>query len=236
MLVPIGTLSAGGYSQWKVARILGVSQGCVSIILWGNRYTGSPHQRRRGGRKSLTTTREYRYGQGPMYHLRSSSSARGDDPPIWEEVTNSVNCKQVSGYIYIGLMCPTRCPGLTLDYGRRRRVCGKMHWSWDLRHLRHCVFSDESHFTLFHSYGCTHVRHRQRERDWYMHSSNPRMVTMASQVWGAIHHGGRSELAVMDGTLNRQRYVRLLHDRKHRRGHTRCHTNSMVTWLCLTDS
>ena len=111
MLVPIGTLSAGGYSQWKVARILGMSQGCVSIILWGNRYTGSPHQRRRGGRKSLTTTREYRYGQGPMYHLRSSSSARGDDPPIWEEVTNSVNCKQVSGYIYIGLGVPPGVPG-----------------------------------------------------------------------------------------------------------------------------
>ena len=31
-------------------------------------------------------------------------------------------------------------------------------------------------------------------------------------VWGAIHHGGRSELVVLDGPLNRHRYIRLLRD------------------------
>ena len=43
-----------------------------------------------------------------------------------------------------------------------------------------------------------------------MHASNLRTVT--PQVWGAIHPGGRSELVVLDGTLNYQRYIRILCD------------------------
>ena len=29
-------------------------------------------------------------------------------------------------------------------------------------------------------------------------------------VWGAIHHGGRSELVVVDGAMNRHRYIQIL--------------------------
>ena len=40
LLVHIVRLSAEGYSQWEVARMLGVSQGCVSKILRRNKDTG----------------------------------------------------------------------------------------------------------------------------------------------------------------------------------------------------
>ena len=29
-------------------------------------------------------------------------------------------------------------------------------------------------------------------------------------VWGAIHHGGRSELVVVDGAMNRHKYIQIL--------------------------
>ena len=45
-------LSADGNSQWEVARMLGVSQGCISKILRCNQETGWPHQRKYGRWKS----------------------------------------------------------------------------------------------------------------------------------------------------------------------------------------
>ena len=48
------------YSQREEARLLGVSQGCISKILRCNWDTGRQHQRRRWGRRSLTTDRENR--------------------------------------------------------------------------------------------------------------------------------------------------------------------------------
>ena len=53
-------LSAEGYSLQEVTIMLGVSELCVSKILRRNRDGVRPHQRRRGGRRSLTTTREDR--------------------------------------------------------------------------------------------------------------------------------------------------------------------------------
>ena len=48
ILQRIVRLSVDDNSQQEVARMLGVSQGCISKILWRNRETGRPHQRKRG--------------------------------------------------------------------------------------------------------------------------------------------------------------------------------------------
>ena len=53
-------LSAEGYSQWEVKRMLGVSQGCISKILPRNRDTSQTYQWRRGGQRSLSAAREGR--------------------------------------------------------------------------------------------------------------------------------------------------------------------------------
>ena len=95
ILVCIARLSAEGYSQREVARMLGVSQGCVSKILRRNRDTGRPHQRWCGGRRSLTEKADSWSGQGQSLNL-GSLSTRGDDLPIWEEVVSSE--ASVTGY------------------------------------------------------------------------------------------------------------------------------------------
>ena len=114
---------------------------------------------------------------------------------------------------------PARCPRLTWDHRRHRRVCGRMHRISELRHWRHCVFSDESHFTLFHSDGRIRVRCRKGKRliDACIQPKDGNHGP-SLRVWGAIHHGARSELVVLNGTLNCERYVRLFRD-------------SMLSWM-----
>jgi hypothetical protein len=84
---------------------------------------------------------------------------------------------------------------------------------WDHRQWRHCIFSDESRFSLYHSDGRVRVRRRQGERlidaCVQLTDGNRRPSVM---VWGAIHHGGRSELVVVDGPLNRHGYIQILRD------------------------
>ena len=88
-----------------------------------------------------------------------------------------------------------------------------MHKSWDLRHWRHCVFSDEPRFTLFHSDDHARVRNRygNRLKDAFIQLKDGKRGPTV-MVWGAIHRRGWSKMVVPDGTLNRQRYTRPLRD------------------------
>ena len=106
---------------------------------------------------------------------------------------------------------PARCPRLTLGHGRYSHVWGRMHKKWDLRHWRHCVFSDYSRFT-FHCGGHARVCCRQGEGPINA-CIQPMCGTHGPsvRVWSAIHHE-RSEMVVLDGTLKRQCHIRLLHD------------------------
>ena len=104
-----------------------------------------------------------------------------------------------------------RCPRLTLEHRRRRRVRGRRHRVWDLRQLRHCIFSDESRFSQYHSDGRVRVRRRQGER-LIDACAQPKDGNRGPSVMvlGAIRHGERSELAVVDGAMNRHRYIQIL--------------------------
>ena len=165
-----------------------------ATLFWN---TSLPHQRRRGGRRSLSIDREdrqfIRMIRGQSFHF-GPSSVRGDDPPRLS-VLSIINRLMAVGH---QSMCSTRCPRLTWDHRRRRRVCGRTHIGWDRRHWRHCVFSDESRFTLFHSDGRARVRHRQWDKligvciQPMDGSRGPSVM-----VWGTIHHGGMSELVVL---------------------------------------
>ena len=97
---------------------------------------------------------------------------------------------------------PAKCPSLTLYHRRRRRLWGRSPRNMDLRYWKHCVFSDESRFTLFYSHSHVRVHHRQEERPIY--TSNTLAVTITTQS----HHGERSDLVVVDGN---QCYIRRKH-------------------------
>ena len=62
---------------------------------------------------------------------------------------------------------------------------------WDLRQWTHCIFSDESRFSLYHSDDRVRVRRRQGERliDACV-QPNDGSRGLSVMVWGEIHHGG----------------------------------------------
>ena len=106
---------------------------------------------------------------------------------------------------------PVRCPRLTLEHRRCRREWGRRHKVWDLRQLRHCIFSDEFGFSLYRSDGQVQVRPRQGERlNDACAQPNYGNRGPSVMVWGAIHHEGRSELVMVDGAMSRHRYIQFM--------------------------
>ena len=89
--------------------------------------------------------------------------------------------------LVFGYWCPrpARCPRVS-QWGRKQRV-------WDLRQWRHCIFSDESWFSLYHSDGRVRVRRKQGERliDACVQPNDGNRGTSV-MVWGAIPGGGHS--------------------------------------------
>ena len=137
--------SREGRTQLEIAAITGVSQGVISPILKRSREIGSPKpsrhsQRSTNSRQERVLLRIVRYNR-----FQSSSWLR-----IKFNLGNSVHTINwrflPAGYTS---RKHTRCPRITWEHRRRRRQWARRRRDWDLRHCRHCVFSDESHFKLY---------------------------------------------------------------------------------------
>ena len=115
-----------------------------------------------------------------------------------------------TSWLWHSLRHPARCPRLTLEHRRRRREWGKRHRVGYLRQWRHCIFSDESRFSLYHSDGQVRVRAVGKGRDWLMPASSLMMEIVARHGMGCNPPWGRSELVVVDGAMNRHRYIQIL--------------------------
>lgn len=215
ILQRIVALSAAGHSQREVAVVLGVSQGCISKVLRRNRETGRPDQRNRGGRGKITSDREDRQLLRMARANRFITSTRLRVQMI-QRLGRRLSARSIRRRLLAAgyrSRRPARCPRLTMVHRRRRREWGRTHRVWTLQHWRHCIFSDESRFALFHADGRVRVRRRQGERliDACIQPTDGNRGPSV-MVWGAIHHGGKSDLIVLDGTMNRHRYIRILQD------------------------
>ena len=144
-------------------------------------------------------------GQNEPLHL-GSSSANADDLSILEADVSSRRLL-ATGY---WSRRPAKCPRHILEHRRRRREWGRRHRVWDLRQWRHCIFSDESQFSLYHNDGRVQVCRRQGERliDGCV-QPNDGNCGPSVMVWGAIQDGGRSELVVVDGVMNQHWYIKI---------------------------
>ena len=102
---------------------------------------------------------------------------------------------------------PTRCPKLTREHHQGCWQWAKRHSDWDLHHRRHCVFSDESRFKLYHSNGRIRVRRREGKRynDVCVHQTDGNVVP-SIMVWGTFHFRDKSELVIVESPMNQQVY------------------------------
>ena len=127
ILQRIVRLSVDDNSQQEVARMLGVSQGCISKILWRNRETGRPHQRKRGCLMKISTPREDRQ------LLRMVKTNRFISVPrLRMQMVRRLRRRMSVRTIRRLLLAagywsrrPVRCHRLTLEHRRRRREWGR---------------------------------------------------------------------------------------------------------------
>lgn len=88
---------------------------------------------------------------------------------------------------------------------RRQWSQDRQHWDQEWEEI---VFSDESRFCLWHSDGRLRVRRpRGQRQNLQFVQRRHTALTPGVMVWGAIHHGGRSPLVFVPGTLNARRYI-----------------------------
>ena len=122
ILQRIVRLLADGNSQREVARMLGVSQGCISKILRRNRETGRPHQRKLGGSMKISTPPE------DLQLLQIVSMNRFISAPrLRMQMIHRFRRRMSVQTIRRRLLAtgywsrrPARCPRLNLEHRRRR--------------------------------------------------------------------------------------------------------------------
>ena len=122
-------------SQRKVARMLGVSQGCISKILLCNQETGRPHPRKHGGSMKISTPREDRQLLQMIRTNRFISAPRLRMQMIrWFGRQMSIRTIRrrllATGY---WSRRPASCPRFTLEHRWRCREWGRRNRIWDLR-------------------------------------------------------------------------------------------------------
>ena len=185
ILQRIVRLSADGNSLREVARMLGMSEGCISKILRRSRESPTISEEvwrfdenlHATGRPSTAPK-----GQNEPLHLGSSKNA--DDPPIGRRMSVWTIRRRLVAAGYWSRR-PARCPRLTLEHRRRRREWERRHRELDFRQWRHSIFSDESRFSLYHSdsrVGCA----VGKGKGWLMPASSLMMEIVAHQSWYGV--------------------------------------------------
>ena len=167
--------------------MLGVSQGCISKILWHNRETVWPHQRKRRCSMKISTPWEDRQLLWMVRTNRFISSPRLRMQMIRRfgrrmSVQTIRRWLLATGYWF---RRPARCPRLTMEHRRRRPEWGRRHRVWDLRQWRHCIFSDEPsspYTTVTVGPGCA----VGKGRDWLMPASSLMIAIMVLQSWYGV--------------------------------------------------
>lgn len=215
LLRRIVRLSNNGYGQKDIATVIGVTQGAVSKVLKRARLFGSPAQRPRGHRPKSTSPREDRaiLRLCRTNRFMTASRIRAE---FLRRTGRHISVRTVRRRLLVAgykSRRPARCPRLTDEHRQRRRRWARRHRQWDIRHWSHCLFTDESRFTLFHTDGRLRVRRREGERfvaSCVVPTDGNRRPSVT--VWGGFHFRGKSPLVIVEGTVNQERYQNILRD------------------------
>ena len=184
----IVSFSADGNLQREVARMLGVSQGCIRKICDSTERLADHIRWKRGGSMKISTPRE---DHQLLRMVRTNCFI--SVPRLRMRMIRRFGRRMSAWTIRRRLLAagywsrrPARSPRFTLEHRQRRRVWRRRHRVWDLRQWRHCIFIDESRFSLYYSDARVRVHYTQG-RGWLMPASSLMMEIVARQLW----YGGR---------------------------------------------
>lgn len=204
-----------GHRQTTIARRFGIDQGTVSRILKRYRISGLLTPLPGRGRKPKTTERQDRYLRRLCLNGRTktTNTLRAE----WMETLGfPVSRSLVNGpLVRAGLYArrPRRKMLLTQHHRQRHLEWARQYQRITVGHWRHVVFSDESRFEVYRRDGRVRVR-RRREELYHEACVLPRVHSGGGgvTVWGAFHATGKSQLFIIEGTLNQRRYIDILRD------------------------
>jgi transposase len=211
----IVALRRQGLRQKTIARRYHITQGAVSKILKRFRETGLVTSRPRSGRPLKTSGRDDR----DLLRIcrRNRTQTVGVLRREWQQtlgfrVSRSlVNARLLKAGLYARR--PRRKVLLTPHHCTRRLAWARAHQRISLQQWRHVIFSDEARFEIHRRDGRVRVR-RRNEEVYHETCIQPRVHSGGGglTVWGAFHAMGKSELVVLEGNLNQDRYLRILQE------------------------
>ena len=190
--------------------MLGVSQGCLSKIWRRNRDTGRPHQGRREKSPCYgKTVNCFEWSeQTASYQLlvcecRWSADLGGGCQ--FETFGDGFWPPDIGLGVQLNVLGSLWSTGDSVVIGGGGTKC----WTSDNGDTVSSVMSPSSPYTTM-TVG-SGVRRRQEERltDACIHPNDGNRG-LSVMVWGAIHHGGRCELVLVDGAMNQHRYIQIM--------------------------
>ena len=199
-----------GLSQRRIARTLGVHVSTVNRLILRHNTTDSTRDRPRPGQPRVTTPRQDR--NLTFRHIRNrfltaAETARAlignRGRPIHKRtVTRRLQQR--------GMRCRRPYNGNILTHRHRtvRLAWARQHLQRGARFWTNVIFSDESRFSVSSADGRQRVYRRRNER--YAQCcvlERNRFGGGSVMVWGAINHRFKSQLVIVNGNLNAQRYI-----------------------------
>lgn len=239
-------LADAGYSQRRIARMIGVPRTTVRDAIRRYQETGSYTRRPGQGRRRCTSTRDDRFIVSNV--LRNRFCTAFEVRSRLFEVRNvSVSERTIRRRLVerdLRNFRPARAPQLLPQHRTARLDFAREYCDWTMEQWKNVLFSDESRIALSGPDGRQRVYRRKNER--FAPCAIVETVGYRGgsiMIWGAISYEARTDLVVFDrGSVNAQRYVeevlqehvvpfapfigenfRLMHD------NARCHVASSVT-------
>ena len=172
------------------------------------RQTGRANERPRNGRPHMTSQRQDRHLRliHPRNRVTAEDTARRTPGLVNVRISGQTVRRKLreSG---LRAKRPVVRPILKQRHRTARLACAPACRRWRLHIWQHILFSDESRFSLRFSDGRYRVYRRRGERftDQCVYESD-RFGGGSVMVWAGICHDGRTQLKIVQGTLNTVKY------------------------------